>query len=179
MFSGLIAIIIAMAMLRKCSNSGLHEAVPSSGGDTIDVAIEYSPMSLYRYGDTLGGFNYDIVRSIAREHGLTIKFHPVSNISSSLTLIDDKIYDLLIAELPATADFKDRYEILEPVYLDRQVLVQRKDTNGIKMIKSPLDLASDTVWIAQGSPIMSRITNLAHEIAVSYTHLTLPTILLV
>lgn len=35
------------------------------GGDTVNVAIDYSPMSLYRYGDTLGGFNYSVMKEMA------------------------------------------------------------------------------------------------------------------
>lgn len=100
------------------------------GGDTIDVAIEYSPMSFYRYNDTLGGFNYDLLRTIAKRHDMTLKFHPIVSLSQSLEYIDNNTYDLLAADLPATADFKERYTLLEPVLLDKQVLVQRRDSTS-------------------------------------------------
>ena len=29
------------------------------------MAIEYGPLSLYRYDDTLGGFSYDLLRQLA------------------------------------------------------------------------------------------------------------------
>ncbi len=165
LLAGLGFALGAMYSLRRCNNHDLPSRPVASGGDTIDVAIEYSPLSFYRYDDTLGGFNYDMLRIIAQKHGLTLKFHPIVSLSQSLAYIDDNTYDILAADLPATADFKERYSLLEPVLLDRQVLVQHRDSvTGKPGIKSQLDLAGDTVWIVKGSSVESRITNLGHEI---------------
>ena len=164
LLAGLGLALGAMYSLRRCGHSDVPPRHVSSGGDTIDVAIEYSPMSFYRYEDTLGGFNYDLLRIIARDHGLTLKFHPIVSLSQSLGYIEDNTYDILAADLPATADFKDNYNLLEPVLLDRQVLVQRRDSTGEAPVKSQLDLAGDTVWVVEGSSVKSRIVNLGHEI---------------
>lgn len=165
LLAGLGLAIGAMYSLRRCNSSDMPWRPVASGGDTIDVAIEYSPMSFYRYNDTLGGFNYDLLRTIAQRHGMTLKFHPIVSLSQSLEYIDNNTYDLLAADLPATADFKERYTLLEPVLLDKQVLVQRRDsTSGVPHVKSQLDLAGDTVWIVEGSSVESRITNLGREI---------------
>lgn len=165
LLAGLGLALGAMYSLRKCNTTETASRPVPSGGDTIDVAIEYSPLSFYRYDDTLGGFNYDMLRMIARDHGLKLKFHPIVSLSQSLVYIEDNTYDILAADLPATADFKDRYKLLEPVLLDKQVLVQRRDSaSGEPAVKSQLDLAGDTVWIVEESSVKSRITNLSHEI---------------
>lgn len=93
-YVGLLAmVILSMCFLHKCSASAEHEADPiSSGGDTIDVAIEYSPLSFYTYEDTLGGFNYDLLKLLASRHGLVLKFHPVVSLSNALKRIDDNTY---------------------------------------------------------------------------------------
>lgn len=163
---GLAVALGAMFSLRRCASGNDSGSEPKpSGGDTIDVAIEYSPLSLYRYDDTLGGFNYDLLRMIALRHGLTLKFHPVVSLSQSLGYVDSKVYDILAANLPATADFKDRYRFSEPVALDRQVLVQLKDSiTGEVKVKTQLDLAGDTLWVVEGSSVKSRIVNLGSEI---------------
>ena len=44
-----------MIMVKTCSYDSGISGDKSSGGDTLEIAIEYSPMSLYRYNDTLGG----------------------------------------------------------------------------------------------------------------------------
>ena len=56
-------------------------------------------MSLYRYDDTLGGFNYDVIREIARQKGLPLKFHPLTNISQGLDGLDSHKYDILVADV--------------------------------------------------------------------------------
>ncbi len=162
----LALVVLVMINLRRCSASSDKAGIPeSSGGDTIDVAIEYSPLSFYTYNDTLGGFNYDLLKLLASKHGLVLKFHPVVSLSNALKHIDDNTYDILAAELPVTAEYKDRYELLEPVLLDKRVLVQLKDSvTGDVRIKSQLDLAHDSVWIVDGSSIKGRIENLSREI---------------
>ena len=158
--------VLAMCGLHHCSLSADGDGkTVSSGGDTIDVAIEYSPLSFYTYNDTLGGFNYDLLKLLASKHGLTLKFHPVVSLSNALSHIEDNTYDILAAELPVTAEYKDKYELLEPVLLDKRVLVQLKDTlTGDVRVKSQLDLAHDSVWIVDGSSVKGRIDNLSREI---------------
>ena len=50
----LIASIALMVALGRCSRQYASKEAQSSGGDTIDVAIEYSPLSLYMYAATRG-----------------------------------------------------------------------------------------------------------------------------
>ena len=52
----LVVIISLMAVLHKCSNQGSQPNANEVGGDTLRVAIEYSPLACYTYCDTLGGF---------------------------------------------------------------------------------------------------------------------------
>ncbi len=163
----LLFAVLAMVSIRTCSSSSkswrgyLSE---HSDGDTIDVAIEYSPLSLYRYADTLGGFNYDILRSIMTENRVRFKFHPMVSLSRGLEGLEDGTFDVIVADMPMSADFMENFVYTEPVYLDRQVLVQLRDSTGRKPIESQLDLAGKEVWVPANSPIGSRIRNLASEI---------------
>lgn len=162
----LILAACAMWMLRTCS-----VAVPSvasdnlpSGGDTIDVAIDYGPMSLFTYDDTLGGFNYDLMRAIARNEGLHVKFHPVTTPNQALDGLNNKLYDVIVSDLPVTLEDSGVVAFTNPVYLDKQVLVQRRDTAGKVAVKSQLDLAAREVWVVAKSPSADRLRNLAGEI---------------
>lgn len=162
----LIITLAAMFSLKICSHPRSNNiSIQPSGGDTIDVGIEYSPLSLYTYNDTLGGLNYDIIREIARNKSLTLKFHPVVSLTEAKRLLDNGYFDILIAEVPMTAEFKQDYLFTEPIYLDRQVLVQKKDSiTGNKKVNTQLDLANKTVWAVANSPIAQRIRNLSSEI---------------
>ena len=49
----IIIVIASMVALKQCPGNMRHEVQTNSVNDTINVAIEYSPLSLYTYNDTL------------------------------------------------------------------------------------------------------------------------------
>lgn len=164
-------LVVALAVLavgiivswRNMAHAGGHS---SSGytyapgrGDTINVAIAYSPMSLYRYGDTLGGFNYEMMREMATMYGDKFKFFPVTSVSESLDRLERGDYGIVVADIPVTTSLKERFRMSVPVYTDRLVLVSR-DT----AVTTPLQLAGKEVWAVAGSPAAERLENLSREI---------------
>lgn len=158
-----IGLIIA---LRTCG--GRYHNIPQnasspSQGDTLDVALIYGPASYYMYADTLGGYNYDLLRHISRTEGVPMKFWPVGSLQEGLQKLESGRYDMLAA-LPVDAGYSKGYLYSEPVYLDRQVLVQRRSADGSLRAASALDLARDTVHIEEDSPIAERLANLSREI---------------
>ncbi len=161
----LLSVVGCMVWLYRCSHSvGRSGSSESGGGDTIDVAIEYSPLSLYMYGDTLGGFNHDLLMLIARKKGVAIKMHPMVSLSECLKRLDDGAFDVIAAQVPVTTDFKKHYLFSDSICLDRQVLVQRKVSLGRVAVKSQLDIAGKTLSVAAGSPVITRIQNLSREL---------------
>ena len=158
----LLAIVVAcMVALSMCDKPVEAPGERPSGGDTLDIAIEYSPVTYYTYDDTLGGYNYDLLRMIADSVGCPMKFHPVVTLEKALSGLDDGRYDVLVAQFPMTARDTSRFAFTEPIYIDQQVLVQRR---GSQAIHSQLDLAGDTVWVVKGSPMIGRIASLSREI---------------
>lgn len=155
---------VCFATLRTCS-AGTMQTTPrpigGSQGDTLDVALIYGPASYYMYADTLGGYNYDLLRLISAHEGVPMKFWPVGGLEEGLRQLRQARYDMLAA-LPVDAGYQEKFLYSEPVYLDRQVLVQRAD--GAAMVRSALDLAGDTVHIEHDSPIAARLANLSREI---------------
>ena len=160
----LFFVIILMVLLRTCSFSFPGSDKIRSGGDTIDIAIEYGPLSLYRYDDTLGGFAYDILRHIEEQEGMRFKFHPVMTLKEALKGIDKGYYRMVVTAMPINADLRKRYSTTLPVFLDRQVLVQMKSDQDSDFVRSQLDLAGKRVYVMAGSPVAERLHNLASEI---------------
>ena len=160
----LFFVIILMVLLRTCSFSFPGSDKKRSGGDTIDIAIEYGPLSLYRYDDTLGGFAYDILRHIEEQEGMRFKIHPVMTLKESLKGIDKGYYRMVVTAMPINADLRKRYSTTLPVFLDRQVLVQMKSDQDSDYVRSQLDLAGKRVYVMAGSPVAERLHNLASEI---------------
>ena len=158
----LLAMVVGfMVALSMCDKPVVDPDDSPSGGDTLDIAIEYSPVTYYTYDDTLGGYNYDLLRIIADSVGCPIKFHPVVTLEKALAGLDDGRYDVLVAQFPMTAGDTSKFAFTEPIYIDQQVLVQRR---GSQAIHSQLDLAGDTVWVVKGSPMVGRIASLSREI---------------
>ena len=161
----LIVVIATMLSLRRCGGNESHSGrLQQSGGDTIDVAIEYSPMMCYTYADTLGGFNYDLLRMLAKRYTLPMKFHPVVTLKDALEALENGRVDVLVAQFPVTKENRQRLLFTDEVYIDRQVLVQKKRPDGSVAITTQLDLAGDTVYVVKGSPMKERISNLSREI---------------
>ncbi len=162
LYAILLAIVVAsMVALSLCDRPKDTAMTRHSGGDTLDIAIEYSPVTYYTYNDTLGGYNYDLLRMISDSVGCPMKFHPVVTLEKALAGLEEGRYDILVAQFPMTAGDTSRFAFTQPIYIDQQVLVQRRDSHAIH---SQLDLAGDTVWVVKGSPMIQRIASLSREI---------------
>ncbi len=173
----IIVLMICIGAVRHCGDSSCSQLVEQyrrPGGDTLAVAIEMSPLTYTFENDTAEGFDYSILRGIADAHGMKVAFYPVGNLDDAFLGLRDGKYDLLVATIPATARLKEYFPLTCPVYLDRQVLVQRRDTSGLGPVRSQLDLRGDTVWLAPGSPVRSRLRNMAHEVGDTIYLETLP-----
>lgn len=158
----LLAVVVGfMVALSMCDKPVDQPSTKPSGGDTLDIAIEYSPVTYYTYDDTLGGYNYDLLRLISHNTGRPMKFHPMVTLEKALAGLEDGRFDVVVAQYPMTAGDTARYAFTQPIYIDQQVLVQRRGSNAIH---SQLDLAGDTVWTVKGSPMTQRIASLSREI---------------
>ena len=157
----LTVVVGCMLALSFCDKPVVEAEERSSGGDTLDIAIEYSPVTYYTYDDTLGGFNYDLLRIIADSAGCPMKFHPIVTLEKALSGLEYGRYDVVVAQFPMTAGDTARFAFTQPIYIDQQVLVQRRSSSSIH---SQLDLAGDTVWVVKGSPMIGRIASLSREI---------------
>lgn len=163
----LVVVVVLMIAMRHCGGKQATvaaDAARSSGGDTIDVAIEYSPVTYYTYADTLGGYCYDLMRLISAYSHRPIKFHSIVSLTAGLKLLDEGFCDVLVAQYPLMRSNKGKYLFTDPIFVDSQVLVQRRERNGGRAVKSQLDLAGDTVHIVANSPMAERIYSLGREI---------------
>ena len=162
----LAIVVIVMMMLRQCSVKSLPPRQDNiAGGDTINVAIEISPVGVTLQRDTLSGTYYDMLADMAAQHGRPLKFHPFTQLQHALDGLDQGRYQIVVSDIPATSELKEKYLFVDPVAIDKQVLVQRRDTaTGAIDIASQFDLAHRRVNVPHGSPFISRLNNLAREI---------------
>lgn len=161
----LVIAVGAMFGMRQCSARNLSERDDKiAGGDTINVAIEISPMGVTTLGDTLSGYYYDMINRMATEHGRMLRFHPFTQLQTALDGLDEGRYQVVVSDIPITAELKNRYIFVQSGEIDRQVLVQRRDTAGKVEFETQFDLAGKEVNVPHNSPFISRLRNLSHEI---------------
>ena len=170
----LIPVIIVLALLfcfRRCDNQQKQPLPPHDYADIIRegvlrVATEYNSISFYVDGDTVAGFNYELIQAVGRDKGLRVDISPYMSFEDRLRGLSEDRYDVIAYGILATSKLKDSLLLTSPIGLNKQVLVQRKATveNDSLYIRSQLDLAQKTLHVIKGSPSILRIQNLGNEI---------------
>lgn len=160
--------ICAMFFIKECSHK-VPQAIfqggaypPKAKGDTLDVAIEISPLVYSLAGDTATGLDYNIMRLIEQKYNQPVKFHPYAPLQWALKGLENGNFDVLIGSLPSTVQLKTAVPLTIPIYIDRQILIQNVPDS--LTITAPEQLAGLEVWISKGSPVAERIHNLSAEI---------------
>lgn len=163
----LIAYVFFQARRAKHDPGQLSRDYPQIAAEGVIHAVtEYNYTSYYVDGDTMAGFHYELMQAFAQSHGLKSKISAEMAFDKQLEGLANGKYDLIAHGILATSELKDSLLLTIPIVLNRQVLVQRKDTTGNDslFIKSQLGLAGKTVHVVKGSPSILRIHNLSNEI---------------
>ncbi len=130
----------------------------------LRITTDYTPLSYYLEGDSLTGFDYHLARMIEKRSGLAIEITPEVNLSKSIDGLQRGEYDIIARQLPITSEIKKDLAFTVPILLNRQVLVQRRNSKNQGPIRNQLDLANKTLHIISDAPTRLRINNLAQEI---------------
>lgn len=164
-----LVVIIVIVVTRLCFIGNAPDNTPKdypeiAQSGTLSVATDYSPLAYYMSGDTITGFDYELLQLISRRSNLKIEITPEVSLSKSLELLNRRTYDIVARQLPVTSENKQEYIFTTPLQLNKQVLIQRTDSAGNVAIRNQLDLSGCTLHIAQDAPTRLRIENLSHEI---------------
>lgn len=176
----IVLLIIAvglMLMMRQCSTKRIGPRPDIvAGGDTINVAIEISPAGLDLSGDSITGDYYNLLRQIENNASDSIPLHfhflPFTRVEDALKWLDEGRCRMVVGDLPITAELREKYIFVNPVALDRQVLIQLRDTiasdtlatGSSRFIHNQFELAGREVRVAKNSPYVQRVRNLSREI---------------
>lgn len=167
--AALLALLIATFTLKPVADEPppMHrDYAEILQSDTLRATTEYNSISFFVQGDTLSGFNYELLQAFARDHGLVADIRPEMAFDKCLEGLAGGRYDLIANGILATSELKDSLLLTAPIALSRQVLVQRKPASDedTLYIKSVLELGGKTVHVAKDSPYILRIRNLGDEI---------------
>lgn len=165
----LVLVVFAMLWIKFQHLDGKSQS--HDGGikqDTIHAAIVYGPNS-YRVlisedgNDSISGINYHLLTELENKLGVKVELIPVIDREDALSKVKAGAYDIL-ASLPADNYLKQNFLTSKEVFLDRMVLIQKRNENGTLSVASALDLEGDTVHVEKGSAATRRLENLKKEI---------------
>lgn len=142
-----------------------YQEIVDSG--VLHAVTEYNSISFHADGDTVGGLHYELLQAFAQAKGLQVDVTPEMSAEKRIEGIYDGTYDLLANNELISGSREDSLLFTRPLFLSKQVLVQRKpqSANDTAYIRSLLDLAHRTLHVVKGSPYIHRIRNLSNEIA--------------
>lgn len=93
----LALVLVVMIIARNNSLKGSAEN-KSEDRDTINVAIQISPIGVTTIGDSLGGIYYDKIRQIAVKQHFHPKISGITNIQSAISDLNNGFFDVVIAD---------------------------------------------------------------------------------
>mgnify|MGYP001026771966 FL=1 len=165
--------ILLLVVIRLCSHSEPRpEFTPRDYPDILHSGVlravtEYNTLSYHAEKDSVSGFDYELLSAFAQAKHLQLEVTPEMSFEKRLKGIAEGKYDLIATGTVITTRSKDTLLFPHPLWLSKQILVQRKPEKGKDSlyIHNQLELGGKTLHVVKGSPALLRLHNLINEIA--------------
>lgn len=166
---GILAAIVSFLFLKPekkevKSTVRSYEEIIQSG--VLRAITEYNAFSFHAQEDTVSGFHYELIQAFAKSKNLKVDIIPEMSLEKRIQGVESGEYDILANNVLKTSNRKDSIQYTHPIFLSKEVLVQRKpkDENDSSYIHSLLDLGSKTLHLVKNSSSIYRIQNVIFEI---------------
>lgn len=129
----------------------------------IRVLTDNSSIGFRVDGDSVYGFQYEIIKAFAVKMGVELE---ISENDDSRESMDDLMagsYDIIASMQPQIAEYAEKVLFTKPLQVNRQMLVQRKDSVGF--VRKQYELAGDTISLPRNSPYKMLVDHLSDDIA--------------
>lgn len=138
----------------------------------LRVITIYSSTNYFLYKGQPMGYEFDLARRLAEFLNVKLEIIVAQDISEMLEFLKNGEGDVIAAGLTITNERKAEVRFTNYLYLTNQVLVQRKPENwrqmmqheiDARLIKDPIDLIGDTVFVPKNSSFYKRLKNIEEE----------------
>ena len=130
----LFCVIALVFVLAACGNNSNKDSKSSSKDDnTIRVGTEgtYAPFTFHNKQDKLTGYDIDVIKAVAKEEGLKLKFNETSW-GSMFAGLDAGRFDVIANQVGINKDREKKYKFSNPYTYSSAVLVVRENEKNIK-----------------------------------------------
>jgi membrane-bound lytic murein transglycosylase MltF len=164
---GVICLLTFSAFVIHHKRNKIHDLSSIVDSGRLTVLTDSSSIGFSVKGDSVSGFQYEIVKAFADSLGLELVISEQNDFKNGLEGLKNGDYDIIASSIPITTEFKNEASFTIPLVTSRQVLVQRLKGDSVrgKCVKNHLELANDTVYIPTNSPFKMRLQHLSNEIA--------------
>ena len=163
---GILVILSGLIVLVQHKRNQYHDLPIILKSGRLSVLTDSSSIGFSVKGDSISGFQYEIVKAFADSLGVELVISEQNDLKACMDLLKSGDYDLIASLMPVTTEWKNDILFSDPFFTSRQVLVQQvNDSTHLKLIKKPEDLANKTIYIAENSPFKMRLQHLSNEIA--------------
>jgi membrane-bound lytic murein transglycosylase F len=131
----------------------------------LTVLTDSSSIGFSVKGDTVSGFQYEIVKAFADSLGLELVISEKNDLKACMDGLSTGDYDIIANLVPVTTEWGKNAAFTIPFFTSREVLVQRLNTDLSKQVIKQSQLANDTIYIPVNSPFKMRLLHLSDEIA--------------
>lgn len=135
--------------------------------------VDNSTTSYFVYKGQAMGFEYELLQSFSAYLGVNLEIQMINDLDSVAPKINQGQADLIAANLTLTKERTALLSFSEPLLYTRQVLVQRLPDNYWKkawhqvekdLLRNPIELSEESVYVKRNSAFYSRLVNLSDEI---------------
>lgn len=137
------------------------------------AVVDNSSTGYFIYRGRPMGYEYELLTRFTKSLGVELKVMLTANMEEAFEMLNSGAADIMAYHLTITKERSERVAFSEPHNFVRQVLVQRKpkDWRQLKqhqidasLIRNPIDLGGETIYIRKGSSFYERLNNLSNEI---------------
>lgn len=169
---GIVLVLAVVLMIslynksRKSQDVSLRDYAEIKENGVINVVTDYNSIGYFISGDTVKGFQYELLRQLEKDWGIKVNIFLENSLDENLAGLKTKKYDIVARNIPINSVLRKNFAFTESIILNKQVLIQRKPefNNNKELIRSHLDLVRKTIHVPKDSPAILRLKNLSHEI---------------
>lgn len=165
-FIAFIVLLVSLLSVHHSKNK-IHDLPGIIKSGRLSVLTDSSSLGFSVKGDTVSGFQYEIIKAFADTLGVELVISEKNDLHACMEGISNGDYDVIANLVPVTTEWSKNASFTIPFFTSREVLVQRiqGESANLHYIKKQNELANDTIYIPVNSPFKMRLKHLSNEIA--------------
>jgi membrane-bound lytic murein transglycosylase F len=157
-------------LLKSGQTGGLLKDIKVRG--TLVALTDDNSFNYFEYEGESYGFQYDLLKRFAERLGVRLEIVVEPDVYKALQYLQQRRVDIIAMELPRITDTKFDLAYTEPLYIDHQVLVQKKPDNWYELhsheykkqvVNELSELAGKTIALSGNKQEQFYLTDIQHE----------------